>query len=607
MKTNENLLNAVIEYKGGNAEVFSRIYDESYAYLYTCVIHIVKDEDTAEDMLQDTYMEIVKNIGSLDNDESFLSWAAMIANRKCFARIKKNQEILVDNTVDDEEVDFFDNIKDDDALIPENILDDQAKIEIIRGIIDELSDIQRACVIGFYYNEQKQDEIARGLGVPVNTVKSHLNRAKAKIKESVGETEKKQGIKLYSFAPFMLLFFAKEVKACEVTPMSETLLDASRSVGVLQHGAGASAGSAEISAGGAANSSATGATASNLASNTAVTAAKTVAKWKLAAIIGSVAVAVVGTAGVVTYVSNKPKAEVSTSNHTSGDGSGWLTSKLSDSENSNAGTKDAGNKDAGNKDAGTLTTGISNSGNQNEETYDKNIDTNQLLQDYADKYTYLSKQEASAYVQSSYEGVYHMGTDAKKVLCDFSLIGTGPINYEIFDYDDDGENELLIVRVDGDGIVYLDIYERKVNEILLADEYKMKQCAFNDRGCLKTDIVRGWKDDRAVVGIYLDLYIGVDGDYGEIDFWGLKYSDEKWSELCDTSVVGTAPDESDYRKFNKKMKEFGIESVEDSFRICEIEQNSDYPGEYVFDEATNDAYYIFKNTRVSVAYKGMKR
>lgn len=220
MKTNDRLIELVKKIKVGDNAAFTDLYNESYKYLHTCVIHIVKDEDIAQDMLQDAYVEIYKNIGQLKDDEGFLGWAATIANRKCFAYLKKNKDLLVDEQKDDEgnETDYFESIADDEAFIPENILDNQEKIKIIRGIIDDLTDVQRACVIGFYYNEQKQDEIANELGLPVNTVKSHLNRAKAKIKEAVGDTERKQGIKLYSIAPFMLLFFLKdaEVYAAEL-------------------------------------------------------------------------------------------------------------------------------------------------------------------------------------------------------------------------------------------------------------------------------------------------------------------------------------------------------------------------------------------------------
>ena len=228
MKQNQMLTDAVKKYIGGKESAFTTIYEESYRYLHTCVIHIVKDEDLAQDMLQNTYLEIIKNISQLKEPENFLGWAATIANRKCIADIKKRKDVLLSEQTDEEgnEQDYFESVADDEALIPENVFDDKAKVDIIRGIIDDLSDVQRACVIGFYYNEMKQEEIAEELGIPVNTVKSHLNRAKAKIKDSVCTTEKDQGIKLFAFIPFFLLFFNTEAKACELAPMSDELFSA---------------------------------------------------------------------------------------------------------------------------------------------------------------------------------------------------------------------------------------------------------------------------------------------------------------------------------------------------------------------------------------------
>lgn len=223
MKTPEILAKAVVEYQNGNADAFQTIYEESYKYLHTCTIHVMKDEDLAQDMLQETYMEVVKNIGQLKNAEDFLSWAAVIANRKCFAAIKKDRDVLVDEQ-DEEQGDYFENIADSEEIIPEEVLQNREKQILIKNIIDELSDMQRLCVIGFYYNEQKQEEIAEELGIPVSTVKSHLNRAKGKIKEAVIELDTKKGTRLYSFAPFFLLFFMGEAKDCMAAPMSEALL-----------------------------------------------------------------------------------------------------------------------------------------------------------------------------------------------------------------------------------------------------------------------------------------------------------------------------------------------------------------------------------------------
>ena len=226
MKTTIELSDKVKEFiKTGNADLFTGIYEESYGYLHTCAIHVMKNEDEAQDILQDAYIEIFRNLSSLKDPDSFLGWAATITNRKCFAALKKDRDILVDERVDDEGnvSDFFDNIKDDEAFIPENILDNEENCRLIREIVDGLNEVQRLCVISYFFNEKKQDEIAEEFGIPLNTVKSHLSRAKAKIKEAVEDMEKNKGTKLYALAPFMLLLFAKEAKACDVPPMPEAL------------------------------------------------------------------------------------------------------------------------------------------------------------------------------------------------------------------------------------------------------------------------------------------------------------------------------------------------------------------------------------------------
>ena len=223
MKTSKELQQAVEVFQRGNKESFNVIYEQSYKYLHTCVMHVVKNEEIAMDMLQETYLEISRNIEQLKNTETFLSWAAMIANRKCFAYLKKQKDVLVIVDEEEETENYFENIADDEAFIPETVIQDREKQRLIKEIIDDLSDIQRLCVIGFYYNEQKQDEIAEELGIPVNTVKSHLNRAKAKIKEAVIELDTKKGTRLYSIAPFMLLFLDLEAEACEVATMSSAL------------------------------------------------------------------------------------------------------------------------------------------------------------------------------------------------------------------------------------------------------------------------------------------------------------------------------------------------------------------------------------------------
>ena len=115
MKTPDDIKESIQNYLKGDKDVFETIYKLSYAYLHTCVIHVMKDEDAAQDILQETYIEIAKNMEQLRDPESFMAWAAMIANRKCFAALKqKNREILTPDGEDPEN--FFENIADTPVL-----------------------------------------------------------------------------------------------------------------------------------------------------------------------------------------------------------------------------------------------------------------------------------------------------------------------------------------------------------------------------------------------------------------------------------------------------------------------------------------------------------
>lgn len=217
MEPTAELKQAIKKYREGKSEAFTMLYEESSKYIYTCIYKVMGGNDNVQDavcdIMQDTYVEISRNITQLDNENSFLSWAGTIATRKCYAWLKKNRKYVLLN----EEDDTFENLADDDNIIPEEVMQDREKQRLVREIIDtQLTEIQRICIIAFYYNEQKQSEIARELGIPENTVKTNLSRAKAKIKGGVLDLEKKQDTRLYSVAPFLLLLFKEDIRACMV-------------------------------------------------------------------------------------------------------------------------------------------------------------------------------------------------------------------------------------------------------------------------------------------------------------------------------------------------------------------------------------------------------
>lgn len=217
MESTQKLKQAVKEYQKGRKEAFTILYEESSKYIYTCIYNVMHDNDNAQDVIadimQETYLEVSRNIKQLENEDRFLFWAGKIANRKCYAYLKKNKKYVLLN----EEDDTLDNFSDSESIIPEDVMQDKEKQRLVRKIIEtQLTEMQKLCIVAYYYNEQKQSEIAQELGIPENTVKTNLSRAKAKIKEGVLDLEKKEGTKLYSVAPLLLLLFKEDVQAASV-------------------------------------------------------------------------------------------------------------------------------------------------------------------------------------------------------------------------------------------------------------------------------------------------------------------------------------------------------------------------------------------------------
>ena len=122
METARELKQAVADYRAGRAEAFTMLYEKSSKYIYTCIYKVMNGnenvQDAIGDIMQDTYVEISRSIRQLGNEDSFLSWAGTIATRKCYAWLKKNRKYVLLN----EEDDTFENLADDDDIIPEEVM-----------------------------------------------------------------------------------------------------------------------------------------------------------------------------------------------------------------------------------------------------------------------------------------------------------------------------------------------------------------------------------------------------------------------------------------------------------------------------------------------------
>lgn len=215
----ENLIATVTAAQGGDHGAMNKLFSSYYNDVYYFALKTVKSEDLACDITQETFIEVINTLGALQEPAAFVSWLKKIAYHQCTRFFKKKTDILVDE--DDEGNTVFDTLAEDRTeFIPDEALDQQDFRNTILGILDELSEEQRAATILYYYDELSVGQIAHIQNVSEGTVKSRLNYARKSIKKSVESYEKKNGIKLHcaGVLPLMLWLLAGQQKETMPAP-----------------------------------------------------------------------------------------------------------------------------------------------------------------------------------------------------------------------------------------------------------------------------------------------------------------------------------------------------------------------------------------------------
>lgn len=210
MKTIKEL---VLSAKNGNKKAFDKLYKlTSNDVWFTCV-SLLKDEENAKDIMQETYITAFLKLDTLKDEEKFCGWITSIAVNKCKNKLKGKVEYQIDDEV------LIAETETDELMLPEEYINKAEKRKVLLQIIeDTLSFNQYQVVLMFYFNELSIAEIAQALEISEGTVKSRLNSSRTKMKTAIEDYENKSGDKLHGVVvvPFFTTIFKEEAKSLAV-------------------------------------------------------------------------------------------------------------------------------------------------------------------------------------------------------------------------------------------------------------------------------------------------------------------------------------------------------------------------------------------------------
>ncbi|HCA21756.1 MAG TPA: hypothetical protein DEO87_05210, partial [Lachnospiraceae bacterium] len=193
----------------GDEEAFKEIYNITYYNKLFIAKKYMKNDTAAEDVLQEAYIKIWKYLPSLDDPANFSAWSSKIVANTALNELRKNQPMpftdLAAEGDDGSEMSF--DVEDSYELNqPELAYTEQEEKNIVREMIEALSDEQRMCIMMYYIEELSVKEIAEALGCSEGTVKSRLNYGRKNIKLRA-EDMQKRGYNFKGISALALLLF----------------------------------------------------------------------------------------------------------------------------------------------------------------------------------------------------------------------------------------------------------------------------------------------------------------------------------------------------------------------------------------------------------------
>ncbi len=211
--------------KNGDQQAISILYEQTYSTVFYAVRAMIKDEDTVYDILQDSYLKAFSHLDRFEGSEKFTPWVRRIATNTARDWLKKKRPLLFSelSTGEDTDVPIEELFLDErEEHMPERVLDQAETTRLIREILEELPEDQRAVIGMYYYEGLSIREIAAAMGVTESAVKSRLLYGRRKIEKKVRELEK-EGTKLYGLSPIpflLLLFRSQKAYVAEVPDQS---------------------------------------------------------------------------------------------------------------------------------------------------------------------------------------------------------------------------------------------------------------------------------------------------------------------------------------------------------------------------------------------------
>jgi RNA polymerase sigma-70 factor, ECF subfamily len=169
----------------GDRRAFEELMRKYEKKIFSFVVRMVRNEDTAVDLTQDFFFKIFTVLEKYNFEYKFSTWAYRICYNLVIDHIRKNQaqvDSLDDETVSSRDMLDSDNVSREDGF---KALARQETRDYVWRVVDEIPLKFRELILLRYIQDLKYEEIAEITSLPVGTVKNRIFKAKEILKQEM--------------------------------------------------------------------------------------------------------------------------------------------------------------------------------------------------------------------------------------------------------------------------------------------------------------------------------------------------------------------------------------------------------------------------------------
>ena len=175
-----NIVQLIHRILTGEEEAFSILVRKYQKRIHALAWRKIGDYHIAEEITQDTFIQVYKNLSKLKNPKLFDGWVYVIVNRLCFNWLQRNKDtmpFLEDVSIEERNRTYHTQYQSEQRMteIREHYR------EVAKKLLEKLPESERTVITLYYLSEMSVKDIGNFLGVSANTIKSRLHRARNRL------------------------------------------------------------------------------------------------------------------------------------------------------------------------------------------------------------------------------------------------------------------------------------------------------------------------------------------------------------------------------------------------------------------------------------------